>query len=574
MVFMLPNDERSIRREFGWFMLIALVVLGAGIGLRDPWPPDEPRFALVARQMLESGQWLFPHRGMELYSDKPPMLMWTEAFWMWLTGGWRGAFLLTSLLSGLGTLALVWHVGRRLWNPRVGLYAATIVLMTMQFVEVIRHAQIDPLNLFWITLGNAGILLHCLRGPNWRMYWLGCFAAGLGVITKGVGVLALLMLLPYLVMRLCRWPGVTITQGSGWRWAGGALAFLAAISLWLAPMLIAAYGLRTPEYMAYVHDILFRQTAERYANSWAHGEKPWFFLLVILRTWIPTWLLAVAIVPRWGEAWRQREPRVWMPLVWFLMVLTFFSIPLGKREIYLVPALPMVALAMAPYVGDLFRTRWVPKLTFWLTIACGVVVTCAGLIGVLHPPRAALRLTENYGLAGQGTSFWVCVLIAGLGFLVSALIFRPRRAAASLLGGIAFAWVVWALGTYPLLDANQSARNVMVTADEAIGPNGQLGLVSWREEHLFQARRPVAEFGFARDSVEQLRDARAWQAADPTHRWLLINDDAIDTCALREKVRHMGAANRMSLSLVSGDGWKPGCVSSQETRVPPPADEQ
>ena len=106
-------DERSFRREFGWFMLFALVVLAAGIGMRDPWPPDEPRFALVARQMLESGQWLFPHRGMELYADKPPLLMWTEAVWMWLTGGWRGAFLLTSLFSGLGTLALVAYLGRR-----------------------------------------------------------------------------------------------------------------------------------------------------------------------------------------------------------------------------------------------------------------------------------------------------------------------------------------------------------------------------------------------------------------------------------------------------------------------------
>lgn len=569
MAFMLSNDERSFRREFGWFMLIALLVLAAGIGLRDPWPPDEPRFALVARQMLESGQWLFPHRGMELYSDKPPMLMWTEAFWMWLTGGWRGAFLLTSLCSGLGTLAVVWHVGRRLWTPRIGLYAAAIVLMTMQFVGVIRHAQIDPLNLFWITLGNAGILLHCLKGPDWRMYWLGCFAAGLGVITKGVGVIALLMLLPYVAMRMRRWPGVTLTRGDGWRWAGGALAFLLAISLWLAPMLVTAYGMRTPEYLAYVHDILFRQTAERYANSWAHEEKPWFFLLVILRTWIPTWLLAALIVPRWREAWRLREPRVWMPLVWFLLVLVFFSIPRGKREIYLLPALPMVALAMAPYVGELLKTRWLPKVSFWVTMACAVVFGGAGLWAWKTAPKIAQRFAEGYELPGHGEALWLCVVAVGVAFLVSALVFRPKRGVAALLGGIALAWIVWPLGSYPLLDANQSTRGLMTTADEVIGPDGQLGLVSWREENLLQARRPVAEFGFSRDAVYQLQDARQWQAADPVHRWLLVNDEAIDRCAIREKTRHIGAANRMSFSLVPADAWIPGCASSMETRIPP-----
>jgi len=36
-------------------MLTAMIVLGAGIGLRDPWPSDEPRFALSARQMVDSG---------------------------------------------------------------------------------------------------------------------------------------------------------------------------------------------------------------------------------------------------------------------------------------------------------------------------------------------------------------------------------------------------------------------------------------------------------------------------------------------------------------------------------------
>ena len=61
--------------------------------------------------------------------------------------------------------------------------------------KVLGLYQIDPLIMAWITLANWGLLLHLLKGPNWRAYWLGCFAAGLGVITKGVGVLALLLLL-------------------------------------------------------------------------------------------------------------------------------------------------------------------------------------------------------------------------------------------------------------------------------------------------------------------------------------------------------------------------------------------
>jgi 4-amino-4-deoxy-L-arabinose transferase-like glycosyltransferase len=557
---MLPIDDRSSRRDFGWFMLIALAVLAAGIGLRDPWPPDEPRFALVARQMLESGQWLFPHRGAELYSDKPPMLMWTEAAWMWLTGEWRGAFLLTSLLSGLGTLALVGYAGRRLWNARTGLYAAILVLSTMQFIDVIRHAQIDPLSLFWITAGNVGILVHCLRGPDWRMYWLGCFAAGLGVITKGVGIVALLMLLPYVVMRVRQWPGITRTQGDGWRWAGGALAFLLAISLWLVPMLVAAYGLRTPEYLAYVHDILFRQTAERYANSWQHAEAPWFFLGVIVQEWLPVWLLIPLLLPRWREALRLREPRVWMPLVSCLLILVFFSIPRGKRAIYILPALPMLALAIAPYMQELLKARWLQRLALSVTLACGLVFGGVGLWALLAHPRAAQKMAARYELADGGQALWVALVVIGALFLVCAAIGRSRRGMLALLAGMAAGWIAWPLMTYPALNDNESARQVMQRADQAIGPDGQLGLVLWREENLLQAVRPVKEFGFSRSAPAQLADARAWQAQDTVHRWLLVTDEALDACVVRGQARLLGTANHLDYFLLPASASRPDCL--------------
>jgi hypothetical protein len=67
------------RRELWWLFAFALLLLGAGYGLRDPWPADEPRFVLVAKQMLEGGDWLFPHRGIELYPDKPPLYFWLLA---------------------------------------------------------------------------------------------------------------------------------------------------------------------------------------------------------------------------------------------------------------------------------------------------------------------------------------------------------------------------------------------------------------------------------------------------------------------------------------------------------------
>ena len=156
-------------RERWLFWIVAVLVLGAGLGLRDPWPADEPRFALVARQMVESGQWLFPMRGDELYPDKPPLFMWIQATFYALSGHLRIAFLLPSLLAALGTLWLVRDLGRRLWTLEAGTYAAWAVLFALQFTFQAKRAQIDPLVTLWITLSVYGLLRHLLRGPDWRM---------------------------------------------------------------------------------------------------------------------------------------------------------------------------------------------------------------------------------------------------------------------------------------------------------------------------------------------------------------------------------------------------------------------
>jgi 4-amino-4-deoxy-L-arabinose transferase-like glycosyltransferase len=554
------DDDTRARRMFWWFMAVALVVLAAGIGLRDPWPPDEPRFALVAHQMLSSGQWLFPHRGIELYSDKPPLLMWCEAITFWLTGGWRGAFLLPSLLAGLGSLLVVYRTGRRLWNARIGLLAAVLLLAAIQFVDVIKHAQIDPLLLFWVTIGNAGLLVHCLRGPDWRAYWLGCFAAGLGVITKGVGVLVLLMLLPYLFARLRRWPGVIQTRGDGWRWAGGALAFLLPIALWLVPMLVTAYGFGTPEYIAYVQDLLFRQTAQRYANSWAHAEPAWFFALVMARDWFPVCLLIPLLLPAWRDALRGREARVLLPLAWWLLALLFFSFPSGKREIYLLPALPMVVLAMAPFVDGLLAKRWFSRAAFALGVLMGGVFLAAGAWALRAHPRAAQRIAAGYELPHGGEALWWCAIGVGVLFVLAAAWFRPRRGVLALLVGLGAAWVGWSLSTYPLLNDNQSVRALMRSADATIGPDGELALVQWREELLLQAQRPPVEFGFLRPPAQQMRDALAWQAQAPQRRWILVNSDALGPCVDPAQVIRLGVANRNTWLIFNATAAVPRCV--------------
>ena len=533
----------EIRRETWLFWLFALLILGAGLGLRDPWPADEPRFALVAKQMVESGDWLFPHRGSELYSDKPPLFMWLQAVFLSLTGNLRIAFLLPSLLAALGTLWCVADMGARLWTRRVGLYAGWALLLTIQFTWQAKKAQIDPLVVFWITLSCYGLLRHALRGPDWRMWALGWAAAGLGTISKGVGVIALLMLLPAAFASLRGWPGVRLHARDPKFWLG-PLAFLAACGVWVVPMLIAALGKGGPEYRAYVDDILLRQTLTRYADSWHHGQPPWYFIEVALTAWLPTMLALPWAIPAWRRRLRRRDARFLLPLGWVLLVFVFFSIPSGKRDMYILPALPMLCLALAPLLPGILRKPNAQRLLVGFVAVFSIALLGAGLAMLFGEPGFERRFMEGrdatvaHGLAAM------FVATGGIG--IGALLWCGRRRAhAALVAMLAALWVLYSLVGAPLLNDGSSSRALMRNVGAAIGADAQLGLVGWREQQLLMADRPAADFGFKRDPKLQFVDALAWQRqASTAPRWLLVEGSVLPACVQTARARDMGNANR------------------------------
>lgn len=560
-----PNSRRWLddeRVQLALFFAFALLLLGLGIGLRDPWPSDEPRFALVAREMLASGQWLFPHRGVELYSDKPPVFMWLEACAYFVTGGWRGWFLLPSLLAGLGSVALVYDFVRRQWNHRAGLLAAGAVLVSFDFTFQMRAAQIDGVEVFWVTLAVYGLLRHLLLGPSWRWYAIGFLAAGMGVITKGIGVLALLVFVPFWLARWRAWDHVLPAQDRDVRW-WLALLFLVPILGWALPMLWSALHVHAndPAYARYAHDILLGQTVSRYAEPAHHIHPWWFYLPVIAFEWLPLSLVIPWAVPGWIRALRARDARTLLPLAWVVLVVVFFSLSGGKRDVYILPALPAAAIALAPLLPAIAQRgsfRW----ALWaLTLLLALVLLLAGVgmhTGHLH------KLVVLASSALDGSPRPLIAMIAGIGAagVVIALVSRPRRAHWGWCVFALVAWGTWGLVAYPLLNGYSSARAVMARTASLVPADDPIALVAWKEQNLLMLDtlgRKAVNFGFKLAWHEQLRQALQWQAADPAHRWVFAYGKVLAPCVRPADAIHVGHANRREWYLFNRSAVVPGC---------------
>ena len=556
------SDASTRRRTLFWLLATAIVLL-LGIGLRYPWPADEPRFAQVAREMVESGQWLFPTRGGEPYPDKPPVFMWLGALVFALTGQLKIAFLLPSALAAFGTLLLVHDIGRRLWSREVALAAVLVLVLTPQFLLQGKAGQIDALVCFWITLGCYGLLRHFFLGPQWGWYFTAWAAMALGIMTKGVGFLPLLMLLPLaLWVKNAAAPGAPVWRG---RLVAGLAVMLAVIALWLGPMLWQVHSIGTDTMVAYRNDLLLRQTGERFVNAW-HHVKPWhyFFTQAIPTVWFPLpVLLLVFFRPLVALLREDRRARVL--LAWVGLVLLFFSFSSGKREVYMFPALPMLALVVGALwvrVKDSVAAARTGQGFLGLLTLLALALTAAGVVLRVSPERLLRKAPDYAGLIG---TLAAPLIAMGLTLLVVVWAMRRRDLLERLAAASLVIWVFVALMVWPRVDPHRTPQALMEQVEQQLPPASELALLYFKEQFLLFSHRPLTHFSYLAPLAEQERNAWVWMHEAP-QRFLLVPTDAELSCFDVSKTVSLGEAHRREWVIYGAESMRPACDPPRQVR--------
>ncbi len=519
-----PNDISQTRRDLFFITIAGLLILAAGIGLRDPWPPDESRLALIARDMVLNHQWFFPIRAGEYYSEAPPLFLWCIAAFYWLTGSLKTSFLLPTLLAGLTTLLLVYDLGRRLWNRETGIAAVILLMLTLQFPLQAKTAQIDGLLVMWTTLAVYGFARHIFLGPNWSLYFIAAAATGFGVLTKGVGFLPWLIFIPYAYVLKRHWAG-TNRPGS-WRWILGPLLALAVIGAWLLPMLIFSVSSDDPALLAYRDEVLWGKPVHHYIAPEGHGRPIWYYVVqVIPWLWMPVVALLPWLIPAWRERIRLRDSVVFILLSWAVIVVAVFHFVSARRGVYLLPALPVLVLAAAPFLQELARKKNVRRLATILTL----IVAVAGVSPVIYlkliAAQSGLDLVSAYLVEP-----WAPLITIGIAGLCIVLACRVRQAVTGFAIMMGLVWMVFSLWLSPLTNSSQNGADLMSSAERIAGPDQEMGVVRYKDKFLLFATRPVTHFGYKKvPGAQELYNAIAW-LDQKQNRVLLLEEEFWKSC--------------------------------------------
>lgn len=525
----IPSDSptQPARLLVPGLLLIALVLFLPALGKRDWWYPDEPDVALPAIEMDANDDWIVPTQNGTVWLDYPPLAYWGARLAGLVTGEIDPLSTRLPMLAFFGILLIATvQLGRRLTEERTAGLAGVISLGTPLLWFQATHVQVDLGFAAALALG----MLAYLRGDTrtgagswvWRATAFACF--GLAILAKGpLGVLL---------------PGLILTCWHAWNREWRRL-------LQLAPLALVAVAMALPWYLLLAQrlgtDVMLRelylQNFDRFGNvDRGHGEHgPFYYITALLADFLPWSLLLLPVF--WSGFAQQRHNRSWRLLaVWVLAPLLFFSLASTKRNVYLLPVYPALAVLVADWLWRAapgWQTRWRTVVALgWSGLLAGLgatMVLAAAGWSQITPLVATSRLGPDLAAALRPG-----VLMVGLVFLVlGACALREARARRLLAwplmaAGGAIAWSVCMHLVLPVIDRQRSYEPASAWLAERVPERGTIGYF-WPERE--NTKRPAWLCHLEGRRLIFFREASAasvWLAQDP-RRLLLTTPPLLPT---------------------------------------------
>lgn len=376
--------EKSKWSGLGIFMA-GFIFLALASWLFPITDPVESNYALTAKEMVLSGDWMSPQIYGTYWYDKPIMVYWLLSLSYSLLGFSDFAARLPFLMCGaLSASLLAYYVKRITHRQSASTWAAVMMITSLEF-WLISHAIITDslLLLFTIpTLLSAYIGLY--EGSKKHMT-IAYSSAGLSCLTKGpVG-----LVLPGLFLLL--WCGC-MKKSIYWKrlfpWQG-ILAFLAVCLPWYVGMYLIHGGEFLYQFLG-IHNVL-RATASEHPE-----DNLWYYYLALfpvsLLPWIGLSLYGIK------KEWRRRSPFSLLLLLWLAGTLLFYSLMATKYVTYTYISIVPAILFAALHSHDVAEGKRAACLSLAIPFAVMILALGAGTVKMPALHWAAFYCLIAYSL--------------------------------------------------------------------------------------------------------------------------------------------------------------------------------
>lgn len=425
----------------GWIMYALLFAAGAivffsGLSIRSLWG-SEGRWAVIAREIIQSGNYFIPTINGEVYFDKPLLSYWAIIPFYNLFGFTEAAARAPSALAGVGVVMLVYGMGKHLFGVRSGVISSMLMLTTYFFLFWSRTASAEILNLLTIWLM---LWMFIIGGKEGRYPYVHIFyiIGAIGSFCKGPVAMAVPIFVIVFYSFACCINDMCSTPFSiaslknvllnRFKWlvsSEGLIGILAGALVFAALLFLPVIASSSWESLS----LMWRENVMRFFTPFDHKDEPFYAYFIHGITFSAPWtfilLFSLGQSFRWDNNWKNR-----FILITAIAIFLFFTISGSRRGYYILPILPAFALIMGKCVSDWCHQ----KKSFGMLIVCAatalipVVAGTAMLIVYLGylPQYNGLDLTDYKDF----TEIIVGPLLIAGGILSFLFTLRNRKTAA------------------------------------------------------------------------------------------------------------------------------------------------
>jgi len=347
-----------------------------GLGQFGLLGADEPRYAQVAREMLERHDWVTPTLDGRPWLEKPPLYYWQAMLAYKVAGVSDVAARIPSAIDAT-LLVIVVYLFFRKFRRGVEIDAALITASCAGVIGFARAASTDmPLAAFFGIAMLAWWAWRTTASNTLIAVFYLCMA--LGTLAKGP-------LAPFLTaLVIVVWAAAT----KEWRaliktlWLPGILLFCAVTLPWYV-----AVQLRNPQFF---REFILQHNLARFSTNLYHHPEPfWYYVPVTALALVPWIVFIIAAMAEsirvwWAERKSAQDNELQFRIFaccWLIVPVIFFSLSRSKLPGYILPVVPAGAVLLADYLLRRFEVDVpVPK---WMAIAHALVAAAPVVPAVL-----------------------------------------------------------------------------------------------------------------------------------------------------------------------------------------------
>ena len=214
-----------------------------------------------------------------------------------------------------------------------------------------------------------------------------------------------------------------------------------------------------------------REFFDRLFGEYAPGHFPIFFYFLIIFKYIAPWfiLLPIALIAPFYRVWDRKQPVMKFLWFWFAADFIFLTIDVGKRQHYLLPLMPGIAILIGIIFEDLvfikkaFDFKMARNILLAQVIAAVLFIISGIVFAILKAPGLLIEVAA-------------ASVIAVAGLIGALLLVRKAKVNTACIAGLA-GIAVWTTVFYTVfwvtIDVDRYSRDFAKTVAEIIPKTDQ-----------------------------------------------------------------------------------------------------